>query len=409
MIDRFFGDPNVLLRLRSGPLGPYVDGVCRLLVEQDYAEYSVRLRLRLLGVLSQWLGRHGLVVEDLDEQTIAKFLAEPAQARTWVRRSRAVLRSLLDHLRGSGILSAPKVEQQDTPWTGVERAFSRYLIEQRGVLQTTVGRYLYPVRHFLGELFGTGPLLLNELSTADVTRFILRSSRLKGVRSGLGGLRCFFRFLRLSGEIAIDLAGAVPRCAHWRLSGLPKSLPAEKIERLLETCNRSLPLGLRDYAILLLLARLGLRAAEVWALRLEDLDWNAGELTIRGKGHRQDRLPMLKDVGTALAAYLRNGRPGCATRRVFVGVRAPHRGLAGSSTVSAVVQRALQHAGLCAPSRGAHMLRHSLATEMLRRHATLGEIGQILRHRQPSTTEIYAKVDFDALRTLAQPWPGGHP
>jgi hypothetical protein len=167
MIDRFFGDPNVLLRLRSGPLGPYVDGVCRLLVEQDYAEYSVRLRLRLLGVLSQWLGRHGLVVEDLDEQTIAKFLAEPAQARTWVRRSRAVLRSLLDHLRGSGILSAPKVEQQDTPWTGVERAFSRYLIEQRGVLQTTVGRYLYPVRHFLGELFGTGPLLRVEHSRCD--------------------------------------------------------------------------------------------------------------------------------------------------------------------------------------------------------------------------------------------------
>lgn len=408
MIDRFFSDPKVLLRLRSGPLGPYVDGVCSLLVEQDYAEYSVRLRLQLLGVLGRWLGQLGLGVEDLDEQTIARFLAEPAQARTWVRGSRAVLRLLLDHLRGSGILSAPKVELQDTPWGRVEREFAHYLIEQRGVLQATVDRYLYPVRRFLGERFGTGPLLLSELSTADVARFILSSPRSKGIRSGLGALRCFFRFLRLSGEIAIDLAGAVPRCAHWRLSGLPKSLPAEQIERLLETCNRSLPLGQRDYAILLLLARLGLRAAEVSALCLEDLDWKAGELTIRGKGHRQDRLPMLKDVGAALADYLQNGRTRCTTRRVFVGVRAPHRGFA-RSTVSAVVQRALQHAGLSAPSKGAHMLRHSLATEMLRRHATLGEIGQILRHRQPSTTEIYAKVDFDALRTLAQPWPGGHP
>jgi len=379
-----------------------------VLVEQDYARYSVQLRLRLLGVVSRWLEQLGLRVEDLSEQTIAKFLAEPAQRRTWVLRSKAVLRLLLDHLRSNGILGVPEAELDDSPWGRLERDFTRYLVDERGASPRTVDRYLLPIRRFLRERFGTGPLLLSELSGADVTRFVLGSSQARGVRSGLGALRCFFRFLHLRREVTVDLAGAIFRSAHWRLSSLPKSLPSEHVKRLLESCDRSLPMGKRDYALLLLLARLGLRAGEVSALRLEDLDWKAGELIVQGKGRRQDRLPILHDVGAALATYLYDGRPCCATRRVFVGVRAPHREI-GRSTVSAVVLRSLKRAGLCAPCRGAHLLRHSLATEMLRRHASLGEIGQILRHRQPSTTEIYAKVDFETLRTLAQPWPGGHP
>ncbi len=406
MIDPFFSQIRVLRRLRSGPLGPYVDGVGRLLIEQGYARYSVRLRLHLLGQFSQWLEQHHLGVEDLDEGRVAEFLEEPAQRRVWVQGSKAVLPLLLEHLRTRGILNIPEVELPDTPLGRVEREFVRYLVEQRGVSQLTVDRYLLPVRRFLGQRFGKGPLLLSELSAADVTQFILRSG---GARSSQGALRCFFRFLHLSGQVACNLAGAVLRTAHWRLSEVPNSLPAEQVKRLLESCDRSVPVGQRDYALLLLLARLGLRAGEVVAMCLEDLDWKAGELMIRGKGGRQDRLPMLHDVGAAVAAYLRHGRPRCATRRVFVGVRAPHRGFGGSSAVYQIVRQALTRAGLRPLSWGPHLLRHSLATEMLRRDASLAEIGQILRHRDPNTTEIYAKVDFEALRTLAQPWPGGHP
>lgn len=406
MIEQVFSQTSVIGRLRSGPLGPHMDTMCGLLIAQGYAKYSLRLRLRLLGKFSQWLEKTGLGIADLDEQKNAEFLADPAQRRTWVQRSKAVLRLLLDHLRGGGILGMAEMKLQDTALDRIEREFAQYLTEQRGVSQATVKRYLLPVRCFLGERFGTGPFLLCELNAADVSRFILGSSRIGGTRSHPGALRSFFRFLRLSGQTPLDLAGAVLPAAHWRLSGVPKSLPAEQVEQLLESCDRSCPMGQRDYAVLLLLARLGLRAGEIAAMRLEDLDWRAGELTVRGKGRRQDRLPILHKVGVALSSYLHHARPRCATRRVFVGVRAPHRELSVSA-VSEIVHRSLTRVGLCPRSKGAHLLRHSLATEMLRRDASLSEIGEILRHRQPSTTEIYAKVDFESLRTLAQPWPGG--
>jgi site-specific recombinase XerD len=412
MLDRFYSDRRVLQRLRGGPLGPYMDSFAALLFEQGFARETGQHQLRLIGALSLWLERLALGVEDLDEQRIGEFLEQLAQQRVWIRHTRAVLFLLLGHLRVAGILPMPVVEVDDTPIGQMEREFARYLLEQRGLSPTTVQRQLPLIRWFLGERFGAGPLLLSELAVADVTRFVLRCCRPGTTRRGeaiVTALRSFFRFLRLRGDLAIDLAAAVPRAAYWRLSGLPKSLPAEQVQRLVESCDRGRPVGQRNHAVLLLLARLGLRAGEIVALRLEDLDWQAAELTVRGKGRRQDRLPMLEDVGAALAAYLHHGRPRCSTRRVFVRSRAPYRELGHASTVSTIVRRALQRAGLNPPSQGAHLLRHSLATEMLRRQASLGEIGEILRHRQPSTTEIYAKVDLEALRALAQPWPGAHP
>jgi site-specific recombinase XerD len=412
MINRFYCASRVLQCLRSGPLGPYMDKLAALLFEQGYARQTGRLQLRLLGELSRWLQRRGLGVEDLDEQKIAKFLEQATQLRGYVRKTQAVLGVLLDHLRDTGILPVPHVEMGDTPLGRVEREFARYLVEERGLSQATVARHFPLIRSFLIERFGTGSLLLSELGPADVTRFVLHyfSSRSAcDCKAMVAALRSFFRFLLLNGGITIDLAQAVPRAAYWRLSGVPKSLPAEQIERLLKSCDRSRPVGQRDYALFLLLARLGLRAGEVVAMRLEDLDWKVGELTVRGKGRRQDRLPMPQDVGEALAAYLLHGRPHCSTRRVFVRTRAPYRELAQPSSICAIFGRALERAGLSPAFKGTHLLRHSLASEMLRRGASLGEIGEILRHRLPSTTEIYAKVDLDALRTLAQPWPGGLP
>jgi site-specific recombinase XerD len=203
------------------------------------------------------------------------------------------------------------------------------------------------------------------------------------------------------------LAASVPTVANWRLSTAPKYLAPKDVAHVLETCDRRTANGRRDYAILLLLARLGLRAGEVVSLQLEDINWREGEILVRGKGSYHDRLPLPIDVGKALTDYLRNGRPVCQTRRVFVCAKAPRRGFAEASTVSTIVSQALKRADLHPACKGAHLLRHSLATSMLRSGVTLGEIGEVLRHRLPKTTEIYAKVDFDGLRSLAHPWPIG--
>jgi len=217
--------------------------------------------------------------------------------------------------------------------------------------------------------------------------------------------RSFFRFLFQIGELPVDLAASVPTVADRRLSTVPKYLVAEEVHRVLGGCDRQTSSGRRNYAILLLLARLGLRAGEVVSLQLQDIDWRAGEILIRGKGLLHDRMPLPVDVGEALTSYLRIDRPPCKTRRVFVCLKAPQSGFAGPSTVTTIVRRALARAGLDPAFKGAHVLRHSLATSMLRSRASMREIGEVLRHRVSSTTEIYAKLDFDALRSLAHPWP----
>jgi site-specific recombinase XerD len=231
------------------------------------------------------------------------------------------------------------------------------------------------------------------------------SSQLKRAQLLVTALRSFLRFLLREAKIQVDLAACVPTVADWRLSSVPKFLTEEEVRRLLDGCERTTATGRRDYAVLVLLARLGLRTGEVVALEIDDIDWRAGEVMIRGKGRVHERLPLLTEPGEALATDLRRDRPGSRSRRVFVRMKAPHSGFAGPSTVSTIVRRALERAGLHPPAKGAHILRHTLATGMLRGGASMSEIGQVLRHRSPHTTEIYAKVDLSGLRSLAQPWP----
>jgi site-specific recombinase XerD len=218
-------------------------------------------------------------------------------------------------------------------------------------------------------------------------------------------LRSFLRYLFMRGETTTDLALAIPMVRQWRLSSVPRHMPTRDVERLLRACDRASVTGRRDYAILLLLARLGFRASEVITLELDDLRWREGAIIVRGKGLIRDRLPLLPDVGKALALYLKKDRPASGCRRVFLCRKAPHRGFSHPSTVSTIVARALGRAGLSPVMRGAHLLRHSLATTMVRRGASLSEIGQVLRHRSQNTTEIYAKLNFGALRDVAMPWP----
>jgi site-specific recombinase XerD len=270
--------------------------------------------------------------------------------------------------------------------------------------------YLPEVRRFLSDRFGKGAVVLGELRPKDITQFVSRNAHLHSpgrARLMVTAIRSFLRFLHVTGETVTDLTAVVPTVANWRLARLPQWIPAEQVNKVLQDCDQETTVGQRDYTILLLLARLGLRAGEVVAMTLDDIDWDNGELLVRGKGRRQVRMPLPADVGRALATYLRRGRPSCSSRRVFICAKAPRRGFTNSVAVCTLVMRALRRAGLNPPSKGAHLFRHSLATEMLRRGATLPQIGEILRHRHPDTTAIYAKVDLGALRPIAPPWPGG--
>jgi site-specific recombinase XerD len=321
------------------------------------------------------------------------------------------LADLLEALREAAVVPRPTREGDETQSERLEREFGQYLAEERGLTQATLKNSLPFVRSFLAHRFGSSPIIMNDVRAPDVTRFLLRKLQTVGVSRAklmVCALRSFFRFLRWRGDIAIDLASSVPKVADWRLSALPKSLQADEVERLISSCRRGTVTGQRDYTLLLLLARLGLRAGEVVAMTLDDIDWEAGELTVRGKGGREDRLPIPRDVGQAMVTYLRQGRPqDCPTRRFFVRQKAPRRGFASSVAVCTIVRRALERAGIASPRKGAHLLRHSLATRMLRKGASLAEIGEILRHRSVDTTATYAKVDLVALRALTQPWPSG--
>lgn len=399
-----------LQRYRTGPLGGYIDRFAAWLQERQYARQAARHMIRVVADLSLWLQRRRLGVESLNEQTVAKFFHRRRRYDPTRRGDRAAVRALLDLLRDRNPTPRPPRKEPAGPSHPIERDFALYLKQERRLSPATLLNTLPFVKSFLAARFGQGPVSLQEVRPADIHQFVLRHANSPSPARAqimVGALRSFFRFLHLKGEIASDLAAAVPTVAAWRLSTVPRSIAPEQVERLLKSCDRRTATGRRDYAVLLLLARLGLRAGEVTALTLDDIDWTAGEITVRGKGTRRDRLPLPQDVGKALVAYLRAGRPRCATRQVFLTARAPIRRLADHRTVGAIVQRCLERAGIRSAHKGAHLLRHSLAVRMLRYGASLAEIGEILRHRLPDTTAIYAKVDLTALRALAQPWPGG--
>jgi site-specific recombinase XerD len=351
-----------------------------------------------------------LRVEDLKEQQITLFLRRRGKHVAHRSGERCTLALLLRHLREADVIPPP-APPAFGPIDVLEREYGRFLRQERGFMSSSVGQYLAVARRFLWRQFRDGKIRLQELRTKDVTDFILGDATNRGRRSAqlmTAVLRSFLNYLFQEARTAGNLAMAIPATAGGRLSELPRYLEAAQVETLLRSCDRRQNVGRRDYAILLLLARLGLRAGEVSRLNLDDIDWTTGQLCVRGKGERIDRLPLLEDVGKAVADYLQRGRPSCLTRRVFVRAKPPHDGFADPpNSISAVVNRALTRVGLNPPNRGAHLLRHSLATNLLRSGASLAQIGQVLRHQQMQTTEIYAKVDLNALRALARPWPGG--
>lgn len=391
----------------AGPLAVFAPGFVADLVGRGYRPGPAADQLRLMAEVSRWLAERGLGAGDLTVTAAERFAAERrASGRSRLRSARA-LRPLLGYLRGLGVAPPAMTTVPSTAAGSLIERYSLYLLERRGLAPSTVRNYVGVARVFFSDRERIrGELALVELDGAAIGEFVLRESRRCSVGSAkcmVTRLRALLRFLHVEGEIGRDLAGAVPSVASWRLASLVKALDARSVARLLTSCDRRTRVGRRDYAILTTLSRLGLRAGEVAALRLADLDWRAGEVLIRGKGSRQERLPLPADVGETLAGWLSRGRPHCESVFLFTRVRAPHGGLSAGA-VSQIVRRACQRAGL--PLVGAHRLRHTAATEMLRAGGSLTEVGQVLRHRSPDVTSIYAKVDRLALAAVVQPWPG---
>jgi site-specific recombinase XerD len=297
-----------------------------------------------------------------------------------------------------------------TPAERCTQAYEQHLREARGLARATIINYVPFIRSFLKDRFGGGPVTLSHLCARDVVGFVQHQApRLHPKRAKLltSALRSFLQYARYRGKVKLDLAAAVPIVANWSMSSIPRAIGTDAVRQLLASIDRRTAMGRRDYAILLLLSRLGLRSSEVAFLELDEIDWKAGQLSVRGKSGQRSDLPLPTEVGKAIAAYLRHGRPRCSSRRVFLRTKVPVCGFRGPSGVGSIVRHCLQRAGVEAPTHGTHQFRHGLATEMLRQGASLGEIGELLGHHNPQTTKIYTQVDLDALRTLALPWPGG--
>jgi integrase/recombinase XerD len=401
----------VLSRAPDGPLAAHLVTFAESRHAQGYCRYSMHRQVRLAAEFSHWLKEKRIAVRQVRADHAARYLHARARTVRPRKGDAAALKHLLRFLcREGAIPTTTNDTLRLTPADHCARAYGQYLRDARALATPTIVNYVPFIRTFLTDRFGNGPLCLARLHARDVVRFVQRRAphlHVKRAKLLTTALRSFLRYARVRGAVTRDLAAAVPVVANWTMASIPRAIGVAQVRQLLTSIDRHTPIGRRDYAIVLLLARLGLRSGEVAGLELGDIDWNAGQVSVRGKRGHRTALPLPRDVGAAIAAYLRHGRPWSTSRRVFLRSRAPRCGFLSSSGIGSLIRHALQRAGIQAPTMGAHQFRHGLATQMLRRGASLAEIGEVLRHRHPQTTTIYTKVDLTALRTLALPWPGG--
>jgi integrase/recombinase XerD len=388
----------------DGPLAGYAPGFRLWLTDRGYHPSSVEDQAFLMGHLSRWLTEEGLQPAALAGDVVEQFRKDRRETHSHLSGARG-MDQLLGYLRGAGAVPEPFVAD-----SSVERLiaeYREYLLSERGLVAGSIVLRERVARLFLGDLADPIDVALRELGPAHVTGFVVEQCG--GARRGVAwaktltsGLRSLLVFLHVAGWVAVSLVQAVPSVAGWRLSSLPRGLEREEVARLLASCDRTTGVGRRDFAILMLLARLGLRACEVTAISLDDIDWRAGELTVHGKGAQTDRLPLPRDVGQAMVEHLLGREPDDRFREVFLRVFAPD-GPLSAKAVGSVLRHACDRAGV--PRVGTHRLRHTVATDLLAAGSSLTEIAPVLRHTNLSSTAIYAKVDRATLRTLARPWP----
>jgi integrase/recombinase XerD len=414
MLSKFFESRVRIHALRDGHAGGLFEGFAQALSETGYATITARRHLRAAEHFIYWTHRHSLPVRDLNLQSLARFELHLNRCRCshygHANQEDVIhgARVFLNYLQDARIITPCPVKPPIHDPV-LLAAFHQWMRQQRGACDATLYNYSIHIRDLLRRL-GEEP---RRFDARRLRAFVLEKSHTCGwaaAKKCTTALRMFVRFMIAEGHCAVGLEGAIPTLAHWRLAALPRYLQPEDVERLIASCDPGSPVGQRDRAILLLLARLGLRAGDIVHLRLGDIDWKEAWIHVCGKGRRSTRLPLTQEIGQAIVTYLQEGRPRTNADTLFVRCRAPFRALGSHCAVSVIVDRALRRAKVMRPSRGAaHLLRHSLATSMLRQGASLQDIAAVLRHRSVETTQIYAKVDITALRQIAQPWPEVQP
>jgi site-specific recombinase XerD len=403
-------------RLRvEGPLAPYFEPYAEYLADRGYSQVSYWKKTFLISEFSRWLGEERIAAGEITAEHEVAFLRDRARHRILKDGDTLSLSGITGWLQDKGVID--KELAVSTGPSGIEAILQEYtswLREERGLAPSTIENYTGYIRRFLTSTCGADEPRLAGISASQVTDYIRRNAprdrTFSQAKNIVTSLRSFFRFARYRDYVRTDLAAVVPSVAGWSMASIPRAMPADCVRRLLDESKAwRTPVGLRNRAILLLLARLGLRAQEIVRLELDDIDWSQSWLKVHGKGRQERPLPVPHDVGEAVASYLKNGRPESTCRRVFLRSRAPFDGLGTHSDICQIVHRAIDRAGIEVKVTGSHQLRHALAVDMLRQGISLTEIGQMLRHRSPEATRRYAKVDLDGLREVALPWPGELP
>ncbi len=411
MLDLFLRSPHGVARARSSSVGPYLDDFAVALREFGYCKKIGAGCITYAVHLGLWATANDLSLETLDDESLKRFLAHLPRCRCPGQRAGrhaaapSRLRVFVQYLRTARVLPMPAREVA-TP--ALVSAFCKWMRLQRGLMDTTVRQYRR-VAIALVERLGDDPTAYHSHMVRAAVCEMTGEHGTSTARFVAKVARAFLRYLAVEGRCQPGLDAAILPMASRSLASLPRYVSTEAVQRIIDACDSDRPDGARDRAVLLLLARLGLRGGDIVQMRLSDIDWTDARVRVVGKGRREVRLPLPQEVGDAILAYLRDRHPVVACDRVFLRSRAPWRPLAQSSCVSAIVRRAMARAGVLAPTRGAHLLRHSAATAMLREGISLPSIGVVLRHRSVETTAHYAKVDVEFLRSVAQPWIGGMP
>jgi integrase/recombinase XerD len=417
MLKQFFTQPKVLRRLQEGVFGPYLPAFAVSLQQEGYSKGCIRRHLRAADRFGAWLSQQKLTLSDLTRALVKRYIEGRGRLYSASRPNGALphnaqgLHELMAFLNLQGVI-APTAE---VPLTSAGQWLSRFdahLERTLGCAPRSRGNYLRYARQVLEERFGDAEIEWQSLSGDAVVEFVRReAAKLQPSSCGqpVTAIRAFLRFLSSAGAVPAGLAGAVPTVRTWRHSALPKAVSAQAVERVLTASDPTSAYGLRERAVALLLARLGLRAGEVIRLRIEDIDWSQGCVRIQaGKTHRERSLPLCQEVGDALVAYLKKARPTSSHRELFLRWRPPFRPLRSSVSICTLIQKLLRRAGVSVHRPGAHVLRHSLATQMVVGGGTFKEIADVLGHQSLATTEIYAKLDLGSLAQVAMPWPGGN-
>ena len=408
MLDMFFADSKVRTQMENGPMGPYLADLAAALHSCGYKCKVIRLHLRAVDRFGVWLHEHGYSVADINAAIVDSYLERlhhlHANYSSHGNHKALGLRRSVGFLRQLGVLPSDKPK----PLTGVERwlaDFEHHLDQVVGNAPKTRSDYLRYARRLLTDCFGTTEPDWSLLKAERITDFLQKqAANLKPSNRShpVPGLRAFLRFLVAKGAIPPGLEGAALRVRVWGQASLPRHISAAEVERVIESCDPTTPLGLRERAIVMVLAHLGLRAIEVQRLKLDDIDWRGGRVFIR-----QRILPLPQQVGDALVAYVQQARPSTLSREIFVRWRAPFCALSATFAISRLVRMALKRAGVKVYQPGAQVLRHTLATQMVCRGATFKQVADVLGHRCLSSTGVYAKLDLASLSRVAMPWPGG--